>query len=144
MAFEFTSRATLDGVQPTYSAEAEVYREKIQAFLAEHLPADWRGIGALAPEESAAFGEEWRRTLHEHGYLAPNWPTEYGGGGLTALEQVILAEEFTRTGVPTGGSNDVFGISMLGNTLMRWGTDEQKNRYLPRILSGADKWCQGY
>ncbi|HZX54800.1 MAG TPA: acyl-CoA dehydrogenase family protein, partial [Ilumatobacteraceae bacterium] len=56
----------------------------------------------------------------------------------------VIAEEFAKAGVPTGGPNDVFGIQMLGNTLMRWGTDEQKNHYLPRILSGEDTWCQGY
>ena len=78
------------------------------------------------------------------GYLAPGWPTEYGGAGLSALEQVILAEEFAKAGVPTGGPNDVFGIQMLGNTLLQWGTDEQKEHYLPRILSGEDTWCQGY
>ena len=78
-------------MQPTYSPEAEAYREKIQAFLAEQLPADWKGIGALGLEESSAFAEDWRKIMHEHGYLAPNWPKQYGGGGLTALEQVILA-----------------------------------------------------
>ena len=82
--------------------------------------------------------------LYEAGYLAPGWPVEYGGGGLTALEQVIIAEEFARAGVPTGAPNDVFGIQMLGNTLLQWGTEEQKQRYLPRILSGDDRWCQGY
>lgn len=69
---------------------------------------------------------------------------EYGGGGLSALEQVIIAEEFAKAGVPTGGPNDVFGIQMLGNTLLNWGSEEQKAYYLPRILSGADTWCQGY
>ena len=68
----------------------------------------------------------------------------YGGGGLTPLELVILAEEFTRAGVPAGGPNDVFSISMLGNTLLMWGTEEQKRHYLPRLLSGEDVWCQGY
>jgi alkylation response protein AidB-like acyl-CoA dehydrogenase len=63
---------------------------------------------------------------------------------LSALEQVILAEEFAKAGVPTGGSNDGFGIQMLGNTLLVWGTEEQKKHYLPRILSGEDIWCQGY
>ena len=75
--------------------------------------------------------------MYAAGYLAPGWPTEYGGAGLSALEQVIIAEEFAKAGVPTGGPNDVFGIQMLGNTLMQWGTDEQKDRYLPRILSGV-------
>jgi alkylation response protein AidB-like acyl-CoA dehydrogenase len=57
---------------------------------------------------------------------------------------VIIGEEFAKAGVPTGGPNDVFGIQMLGNTLLQWGTEEQKRHYLPRILSGEDTWCQGY
>jgi alkylation response protein AidB-like acyl-CoA dehydrogenase len=131
-------------MQPTYTAEADAYREKVTAFLAEKLPPRWGGIGKLEGDELHAFVREWRATLYEGGYLAPGWPTEYGGAGLSSLEQVILAEEFAKAGVPTGGPNDGFGISMLGNTLLQWGTDEQKAHYLPRILSGADTWCQGY
>jgi alkylation response protein AidB-like acyl-CoA dehydrogenase len=131
-------------MQPTYTAEAEAYREKVQAFLAEKLPSGWGGMGRLEGDELTTFVTDWRKTLHEGGYLAPGWPVEYGGAGLSALEQVILAEEFAKAGVPTGGPNDVFGIQMLGNTLLMWGTDEQKSYYLPRILSGEDTWCQGY
>ncbi|MGI9031597.1 MAG: acyl-CoA dehydrogenase family protein [Ilumatobacteraceae bacterium] len=131
-------------MQPTYTADAEAYRDKVQAFLAEKLPSDWGGIGQLEGQELSDFVAWWRGVLYEAGYLAPGWPIEYGGGGLSALEQVIIAEEFARAGVPTGGPNDVFGIQMLGNTLLVWGTDEQKAHYLPRVLSGADTWCQGY
>ena len=131
-------------MQPTYPAEGEAYREKVQAFLAEHLPTSWQGIGQLEGEALERFVRNWRHTLYEHGYLAPGWPQEYGGAGLSALEQVILAEELAKAGVPTGGSNDIFGIQMLGNTLLQWGTEEQKAHYLPRILSGEDLWCQGY
>ena len=131
-------------MQPTYTPEAEAYREKVQAFLAEQLPPEWAGIGRLEGDERDAFVADWRRVLHEGGYLAPGWPVQYGGGGLSALEQVIIGEEFARAGVPTGGPNDVFGIQMLGNTLLLRGTEEQKAHYLPRILSGEDTWCQGY
>ena len=131
-------------MDPTYPAEAEAYREKVQAFLAEHLPPDWKGIGALSREEAEAFTTRWRGVLRDHHYLATSWPTEYGGPGLTALEQVILAEEFAKAGVPAGGTNDVFSIQMVGNTLLDWGTEEQKKHYIPRILSGEDIWCQGY
>jgi alkylation response protein AidB-like acyl-CoA dehydrogenase len=131
-------------MDPTYTPDAETYREKVQAFLSEKLPAGWGGVGQLEGDELFAFVTEWRRTLHEGGYLAPGWPEEYGGAGLSALEQVILGEEFARAGVPTGGPNDVFGIQMLGNTLLQWGTEEQKAHYLPRILAGDDVWCQGY
>jgi len=131
-------------MNPQYSAEAEAYRQKVQAFLAEKLPVDWGGLGTLEGEPLTQFMREWRHTLYEAGYLAPGWPVEYGGAGLSALEQVILAEELTRAGVPSGGPNDPFGIQMLGNTLLLCGSDEQKRHYLPRILSGEDTWCQGY
>jgi len=131
-------------MHPVYPPEAAVYRTKVQAFLAEKLPKNWGGTGQLEGEELEQFVTQWRAILATAGYLAPNWPVEYGGAGLTALEQVILAEEFARAGVPGGGPNDVFGIQMLGNTLLRWGTEEQQKHYLPRILSGDDVWCQGY
>ena len=131
-------------MQPTYGPDADAYRETVRAFLRERLPAGWRGIGSLEGDELTDFVKHWRVTLHEANYLAPGWPTEYGGAGLSALEQVILAEEFARAGVPTGGPNDVFSIQMLGNTLLQWGTEEQKRHYLPRLLAGDDVWCQGY
>jgi len=131
-------------MNPTYSAAAEEYREKVQAFLAEKLPPNWKGIGALTGDALEHFVTEWRATLYSSGYLAPGWPVEFGGGGLSELEQVIIAEEFARAGVPTGGHNDVFSIQMLGNTLLLFGTEEQKRYYLPRLLAGEDTWCQGY
>ncbi|NBV03831.1 MAG: acyl-CoA dehydrogenase, partial [Acidimicrobiia bacterium] len=110
-------------MRPTYEPSAEAYREKVQAFLAEKLPSNWSGIGSLEGSAIEEFVAEWRQTLFEAGYLAPGWPVEFGGAGLSALEQVILAEEFARAGVPTGGPNDVFGIQMLGNTLLLMGSD---------------------
>jgi alkylation response protein AidB-like acyl-CoA dehydrogenase len=131
-------------VDPRYPPEVEDYRDKIRAFLGEHLPAGWKGIGALDHDAVATFTEEWRTTLYENGLLAPSWPRQYGGGGLSPLEQVVVAEEFYRAGVPTGGPNDGFGIKMVGNTLLHWGTEAQKSHFLPRMLSGEDRWCQGY
>ncbi len=134
----------MGAVDPRYPPEAEVYRDKVRAFLAEQLPAGWKGIGALDEEEADRFTAEWRATLYDRGLLAPSWPAEYGGGGLSPLEQVVVAEELFKVGVPTGGRNDGFGIQMVGNTLLHWGTDEQKRYFLPRILSGEHVWCQGY
>lgn len=131
-------------MRPTYSAEAENYREKIRAFLRTNLPSDWEGVGALGPDERRAFVASWRATLAEHQLLAVAWPKEYGGAGLTDLEQVVISEEFARAGVPTGSPNDGFGIGMVGPTVMVCGTEEQKRYYLPRILDGTDRWCQGY
>jgi len=131
-------------VQPTFTADADPFRTRIQAFLNEHLPSDWKGIGALNADESLEFNIKWRATLRDNKLLAPKWPTEYGGAGLTALESVIMAEEFQKVGVPTGGPNDAFSIQMVGNTILQWGTEEQKQHFLPRIISGEDLWCQGY
>ena len=132
-------------MEPKYSVEAEEFREKVQAFLSEHLPQNWKGIGALSGKEAYAFtNDEWRPLLAEHRFLASAWPEQYGGGGLTELEQVILAEEFMRAGVPAGGTNDAFSIQMVGNTILHWGTEEQRAHFLPKIISGEYVWCQGY
>ena len=131
-------------MEPRYTPEAEAYREKVQAFLAEHLPSDWAGTGALDRDQLEAFTTSWRQTLSDNGMLGLSWPEEYGGAGLSPLELVVVAEELTRAGVPDGGPNDTFGIQMVGNTILEWGTEEQKAHFLPRILSGADTWCQGY
>ena len=131
-------------MDPRYSAEAESYREKIQAFLSEHLPPGWSGIRDLEGAARETWVREWRQLLVEHGLIAPAWPKEYGGGGLSAIERVVLHEEFAKAAVPTGGPNDGFSLSMIGPTLMVMGTEEQKRHYLPRILNGTDRWCQGY
>lgn len=128
----------------TYPESAEKYRLEVREFLEAYLPKDWKGIGGLSHDEAFTFTASWRQILYNEGFLAVGWPKEYGGAGLSQLEQVVLAEEFTRAGVPLGGPNDAFGIQMLGNTLIHWGTEEQKKRFLPRILSGDDRWCQGY
>ena len=128
----------------TYPPEAATYRAKVRSFLTASLPEDWKGIGALNHGDAFAFTQRWRATLHENGYLAVNWPKEYGGAGLTPTESVVLAEEFARAGVPTGGPNDGFGIAMLGNTMLKWGTEDQKRHFLPKVLSGEHRWCQGY
>jgi alkylation response protein AidB-like acyl-CoA dehydrogenase len=131
-------------MKPSYTPEAEAYRLKVQSFLKDNLPKDWKGTGSLEGKPLEEFIMQWRQVLAKGGYLAMGWPKQYGGGGLSALEQVIAAEEFERAGVPTGGPNDVFSIQMLGNTLLLFGTEEQKQHYLPRIISGDDVWCQGY
>ena len=129
----------------TFPPEAETFRDRAREFLSRHLPPDWAGLGALESQDDAtAFVERWRRLLYENGLLALTWPTAYGGAGLSQLEQVVLAQEFARVGVPTAGPSDLFGIKMLGNTLLRWGSDAQCAHFLPRILSGEDVWCQGY
>jgi alkylation response protein AidB-like acyl-CoA dehydrogenase len=131
-------------VDPRYSEQAETFRATVRTFLDENLPSDWQGIGALPKPEAMRFTEQWRAKLQEHRLLAVAWPSEYGGGGMTKLEQVVLVEELAKAGVPSMGPNDTFSMKMVGGMLLRWGTDEQKRRFLPRILSDEDRWCQGY
>lgn len=128
----------------SYPPETRTFRDEVKAFLADTLPADWTGIGALDEEAAWTFARDWRGRLAERGYLSLTWPERYGGRGLSKLHQVVLMEELARAGVPFGLPQDTFGVKMLANTLLRWGTEEQKSHFLPRILSGADTWCQGY
>src|SRR4051812_20999038 len=134
-----------DEMDPRHSQQAEAFRVTVRRFLDENLPDDWKGIGAISDRaEADRFVEDWRQTLWRHGMLGVAWPKEFGGAGLGKLEQVVLVEELARAGVPSMGYNDTFGIKMLGNTLLHWGTEEQKRRFLPPILSGGGRWCQGY
>jgi alkylation response protein AidB-like acyl-CoA dehydrogenase len=132
-------------VDVSYPAEVESFRAQVRAVLAAELPPGWQGIGAIADREDAErFAARWRQSLYRHGLLGITWPREYGGRGLSRLHQVVLVEELARAGLPYGEHTDLFGIKMLGSTLLRWGTPEQRCRFLPRILSGADRWCQGF
>ena len=127
-----------------YPPSAEAFRLEVRRFLDTHLPDGWSGMGGLTNEEAEAFSITWRRTLFENGLLGLTWPTEYGGGGRSKIDQVVLAEELARARVPMGRVTDTTSVKMLGNTLVRWGTEAQKRRYIRRILSGDDVWVQGF
>ncbi len=129
---------------PRYDDDAERFRGSVRQFIDQHVPATFTGLEDLADDERQAFLTTWRMALYEERLLAPDWPYEYGGGGLSAVEQVVLAEELTLRGLPGGVDNDPFGITLLGNTVLTWGSEEQKQTLLPRILSSADRWCQGF
>lgn len=122
----------------------ERFRGEVQHFLSGHLPPQWSGIGTLEGDAYRAFRRETRAALAERGWLAPFWPTEYGGAGLSAAELVVLVEELTGAGVPFGSDNDAFGINMLGNTMLQWAAPMLLERFLPRILSGEYVFAQGF
>ncbi|MFS0883890.1 acyl-CoA dehydrogenase family protein [Aeromicrobium sp. 179-A 4D2 NHS] len=131
-------------MNPTFSPEVQAFQKDFATVLHDLVPADWAGAGALPQEEYNDFAERIRKELYERGYIGVSWPKEYGGRGLSPEYHVALTEELTRHGLPQAIASDVFGIQMFGSTLMAFGTEEQKQRFLPRILSGEDKWCQGY
>jgi alkylation response protein AidB-like acyl-CoA dehydrogenase len=125
-------------------ADARRFREQVRAFVADLVPEGWRGVGALAPAEREDFAKRSRRALADVGWLAPAWPAAYGGGGLSPAELVVLVEELTGAGVPFDSDNDSFGISMLGNTMLRCAGEDLLSRFLPRILSGEYVFAQGF
>ncbi len=127
----------------TYPPEAEAFRTEIRSWLEEHLPPGWMDDSReLTAEERRAFNEEWPKRLHEGGWICATWPKEYGGKGLSTMEGVVLAEEFARAKAPLRA--DFFGDTLVGPTLLQWGTEEQKREFLPRILNGTMRWCQGF
>src|SRR5690606_26504851 len=128
----------------TYPKEAEEYRTSLRALLESNLPAGWTGIGSLPDAEQKEFLRTWRKVLYDNGLLAVSLPRETGGGGLSDLDQDALIEELMRLGVPEGTENDTLGIKLLCNTLAVLGTEEQKEYFIPRTLTGEIVWCQGY
>ena len=127
----------------TYPPEAEEFRGVIATWLEENLPDGWGTPEfVMTPEQRAAFSTEWTAKLFAGGWICASWPVEYGGKGLTLLQQVVLNEEFARVGAPLRG--DFFGDTLVGPTLLQWGTEEQKKEFIPSILSGEIAWCQGF
>jgi alkylation response protein AidB-like acyl-CoA dehydrogenase len=127
----------------TYPPEAEQFRSEIRRWLEDNLPEGWGTPGfSMTAEERRQFHESWTEQLHQGGWICASWPTEYGGKGLTLLEQVILNEEFARMQAPLRA--DFFGDTLVGPTLLQWGSEEQKREFIPRILQGTVSWCQGF
>jgi alkylation response protein AidB-like acyl-CoA dehydrogenase len=127
----------------TYPPEAEQFRTEIRAWLEENLPDGWFEPGfELTPDDRARFNEEWPKRLFAGGWICATWPTEYGGKGLTTMQGVVLAEEFARAKAPLRA--DFFGDTLVGPTILQWGTEEQKKEFLPKIMSGEMAWCQGF
>jgi alkylation response protein AidB-like acyl-CoA dehydrogenase len=127
----------------TYPPDAEEFRTEIRAWLEENLPDGWFDDGfEMSPEERAAFNESWTTKLYEGGWICATWPKEYGGKGLTTMQGVVLAEEFARAKAPMRA--DFFGDTLVGPTILQWGTEEQKKEFLPKIMKGEMRWCQGF
>ena len=96
----------------------------------------------MSDDARKRFNVEWPAKLFEGGWICATWPEEYGGKGLTTMQGVVLAEEFARAKAPMRG--DFFGDTLVGPTLLQWGSEEQKQEFLPGILQGRTRWCQGF
>jgi alkylation response protein AidB-like acyl-CoA dehydrogenase len=131
------------------------FRDEVRGVIDSRMPARYKDAAARggpgerawefdrkSPEANVRKAAmDWHAALNERGWVAPHWPLEYGGAGLSSMEQFILNQEMARAGAPgVGGS----GVGLLGPTLIVHGTDEQKRKYLPPILAGETTWAQGY
>ena len=126
-----------------YTPETEAFRSEIREWLAENLPDGWGDEGfEMSPDERKVFNEQWPKKLYAGGWICATWPREYGGKGLTTMQGVVLAEEFARVKAPMRA--DFFGDTLVGPTILQWGTEQQKKEFLPRILNGSVRWCQGF
>lgn len=132
----------------SFSPEDEQYRERLRSWLGAHsarlddAAGVMRGAGASNIMEALQAARDWQRTLWEAGYVGMAWPKAYGGQDASLTEQVIVAEEFARVSTPP--LINTIGLTILGPTLIRHGTDEQRRRFLPRILAAQELWCQGF
>ena len=129
----------------SYPPEAAAFREEFRAWLTANLPEGLVGLDWVSTEldsSELARMRAWNRSLADAGYAAIAWPVEYGGRGAGVMEQVVFAEEMSKADAP--GTLNPLGISNIAPAIMQWGTEEQKSRFLPRMLRGDDIWCQGF
>lgn len=121
------------------SASIEEFKEEVHAWVEENLPSELR-VGNRKDLPKAPLGK-WIQAVGSRGWIAPEWPTEYGGGGLDRKHAAVVKGAFKKFRAPVVRS---FGISMLGPTLLEFGTEEQKKEFLPVIARNEVRWCQGY
>jgi alkylation response protein AidB-like acyl-CoA dehydrogenase len=124
-----------------YSDADRAFRARARAWLSQNIPAERRPAGGPA---AARFDRDWQRKLHDHGWAGVAWPKEFGGLGLTGLQQVIWYEELARARAPHHINTTYVALMHAGPTLIARGTDAQKAWHLPRILRGESLWCQGF
>ncbi|NUQ78935.1 MAG: acyl-CoA dehydrogenase family protein [Polyangiaceae bacterium] len=125
----------------SFSPEHIAFREEVRAFIESAMPPHIREKAAVDGNFDMKEVMEWHKILYRKGWVAPHWPSELGGPGLDVASRFILTEELELAGTP---ALSPFGLSMVGPLIIQFGTDEQKKRFLPKILSGEEVWCQGY
>src|SRR6201984_39362 len=118
------------------------FRDELRAWLASNLPKDWAEWRKKPIEESFPYLRAWQRKLQEGRWAAVSWPKEFGGRSATLMEQSLFWEEMARVEAPPMANS--LGLGLIGPTIIAYGTDEQKKRFIPKILSAEEIWCQGF
>ena len=129
----------------SFTASEEAFRNELRLWLEANLPEGWLDGSFSLPEdeqEKDAFLKDWQQKLAKGGWAGISWPKQYGGRGATLIEEVIYEQEMARVKAPP--IVNLVGIAMVGPTLLQIGTEEQKERYIPKILNSEEFWCQGY
>jgi alkylation response protein AidB-like acyl-CoA dehydrogenase len=124
-----------------FTPEELAFRQDVRAFLRDHLPTEFATRISLGKRLSKEHQVQWMQTLNRQGWLAPGWPVEWGGTGWSEVQKHIFDEECFAAGAPKVSS---FGLKMVAPVIIKFGTPEQQARFLQRILTCEDWWCQGY
>ncbi len=124
-----------------FTPEESTFKSQLSLFLDDALPADWHGPADESRDDHWALNEQIKKGLAERGWLVMSWPEKYGGADSSPMMNTIFAEEMAYRRAP---GHDRFGTRMFGPTLMRFGTEEQRKKYLGSIARGEIQWCQGY
>ena len=125
----------------TFSDEELTFRQEVRDWIKSAMPTHIADKAATGSQFTHDEVMQWHKVLAKKGWVAPHWPKEVGGTGWDAARRFIFFEELDLAGAPLLSA---FGLMMVGPLLVHFGTDEQKQRYLPKILSGEEVWCQGY
>jgi alkylation response protein AidB-like acyl-CoA dehydrogenase len=125
----------------SFSPEQNAFRDQVRQWIASAMPPHIKKKAGADQSFSHDEQMEWHKILYQKGWVAPHWPKEVGGPGLDVTERFILSEELELAGAPTLSP---FGLGMVGPLIIQFGNDAQKKRFLPKILSGEEVWCQGY
>jgi alkylation response protein AidB-like acyl-CoA dehydrogenase len=128
-------------VEFKFTSEDDAFRQELRNFVQRELPANWEGGGRWPEEWDWEFTKEMRQKLAQKGWLTMHWPKEYGGQDASPVRSAIYNEELAYLRAP---GRDIFGVRMLGPTLMIHGSEEQKQAHLPPIARAEVQWCQGY
>src|SRR5271154_655355 len=124
------------------TAEETKFRDELRAWLESKVPKDWGEWREKPLEESYPYLRAWQRKLYEGGWAAVSWPKEFGGRSATLMQQSIFWEEMARAEAPPMANS--LGLGLIGPTIIAYGTEAQKKRFVPKILSAEEIWCQGF
>jgi alkylation response protein AidB-like acyl-CoA dehydrogenase len=124
------------------STEELQFRDELRAWLTANVPKDWGERREDSLEVRFEYLRSWQRKLYDAGWAGISWPKEYGGRGASLMQQVIFWQEMALAGAPPMAN--VLGLGLIGPTIIAFGTESQKNRYLRKILSAEEIWCQGF